>query len=103
MSEEGSILLQNDFERPATKFLIQGLTGSARLIQAAAFLDSIVAYWTHAADFCNTIGSEPDIELRHLNVAEVPEERHASEWLLTNPGAPAKPLPHGNGRASVGR
>jgi hypothetical protein len=35
--------------------------GSARLIQAAAFLDSIVAYWTHAADFCNTIPLRADI------------------------------------------
>jgi len=31
------------------------------LIQPAAFFDSIVAYSTHAADFCNTIGPKADI------------------------------------------
>jgi hypothetical protein len=30
------------------------IADSARLIQAAGLLDSIVAYWAHAADFFNT-------------------------------------------------
>jgi hypothetical protein len=34
---------------------------SARLIQAAPFLDSIVAHWTHAADFCSTIAQRADV------------------------------------------
>jgi hypothetical protein len=32
------------------------------LIHAAGLLDSIVAYSTHAADFCNTIPLKADIQ-----------------------------------------
>ena len=31
-------------------------------------MDSIVAYWTHAADFCNTIPLKADIHQRGLHV-----------------------------------
>jgi len=44
--------------------------GPARLIQATGLLDSIIAQEARAADFCNTISPEADIELSCVNVAE---------------------------------
>ena len=63
------IVLQNYFARCATKFSIQEFESNARLIHAAVLLDSIISHWTHVADFCNTIGSEPDLHTNRLIVA----------------------------------
>jgi hypothetical protein len=42
------------------------------LIQEAGLLDSIVAYSTHATDFCNTIPPIADIRQRIEHVCYVP-------------------------------
>jgi hypothetical protein len=61
MSAIGGILLQNYFECPSTQFCFKDSISRARLIQEAGLLDSIVAYSTHATDFCNTIGVKADM------------------------------------------
>ena len=84
--------------------LFQGFNGPRKIDSAAGLLDSIVAYWEHAADFCNTIGGKADGCLP-ISIYEVHGLIEASlRWTCSHPSrqslrmmGPAKPARKGPG------